>query len=445
MVRTRRNRGGVLPRITQTPHTPGPAVPMFPQVVPQLGPVVPMFPPPLPPVAMRPPLLMPPPRKPGATLVQLQPQAAAPAYYRSGSYGCTYKPPLTCDGETTTEPNSITKLMVPGEAAKELGYGDIIRPIDPNQDYFVYPSRSCKRTLGASQPDYAETSKCQPTDTIPDATLLIMPDGGTNLEEFIPPRALYGATFLGVRGLMEGLIKLHDHEYTHTDIKPGNIVANPDGASVKLRYIDFGLLRKHIDYAEDDVIFSFNYPWYSFELRFLSTQYDPLYSAREWNNFKIQSLYYQSESREPTRWTGIIPSDDVRRDCDKLYAEFELDKKTVGSEILKQNDSYSLGRTLEQLYYRLTSHSLHGTDIIFRNLRGRKMILVAGTSNVELTLQQITRDVFDIQLKLSEFSKLWFHMCEGMMHPRYSMRMSVQKALEFFDANIAPQIPIHFS
>jgi hypothetical protein len=53
----------------------------------------------------------------------------------------------------------------------------------------------------------------------------------------------------------------------------------------------------------------------------------------------------------------------------------------------------------------------------------------------------MTPEIYAAQKKLAEFSTLWFHMCETMMHPRVTMRMTLSDALKYFDETIAPAIP----
>jgi hypothetical protein len=377
------------------------------------------------------------------------PERQPALFVRSGSYGCTYRPPLTCDGETTVEENTVTKLIQPDEAQDELEFAMILKPIDPDQKYFVYAGRSCRRTLDNTQPDYAETSKCRPTRNIPEATLLIMPDGGTDLDVFAPPQEKYGAVFSGVRNLLEGLQKLHDGQYVHFDIKPENLVGFIDGDSVLMRFIDFGLMRKHVDWEKDNYKFEFTYPWWAYELRYLSDYYNDGNKLREWKRYIKDSLGYQPESRDNLAWanptTGGLITPEIAKESFDLYKEYQADKPKVGSKILTMNDTFSLGRTLGQLYYRLTSHSPAGANILHTNAKRRRMVITQDQPPDELHLHEMTQESYEIQKKLAEFSKLWFHMCETMMHPRVTMRMTLPDALKYFDQTVAPAIPQYFS
>lgn len=492
-----RKRGGVVTPVNQTPQSP--AVPMFSSTVPQLGPLVPMIPPPppLPAAAALPPPgrrvvpaplpVTPSPPTPGARLVQLSPAAAQPGpmfvpapsappvpsapgapkskFYRMGSYGCTYKPPLACDDKSAIPPNSITKLISEKHAAEEMSAEatTVLADIDPAQDYFIYPNRSCTRRVNVvSDPDFREIAKCDPIARIDrrrsplDATLLIMPDGGENLHEFVPPIDLYGATLLGTRSLLEGMIKLHDKGYVHMDVKPENIVGRVDGTTVKLRYIDFGLFRKHNPYKQDDIVYPFDYPWYPFELRFLSSVYPRGDVDDEWDRFLGGSIYWERESRDYNRWRGVDsngvsvePPPAIKTECDALYDRFKLDKPGVGSEILKKSDSYGLGRSLEHIYNRLTRHSpltlADVTGIWYKTDRGRRVRLDGANGNATFIREGILEDVYKREVKLAEFSKLWFHMCEEMMNPSPAARMSAADALAYFDATIVPNISVFSS
>lgn len=441
--RTRRLKGGLGtptdPPVNQTPLTPvGPAVPMFQNPVPQL--------PAVPPVAVRPPLHPGIRRQPATRALVVPP---TPKLIKQGSYGCLYRPSLTCalNSGVVQEDNEVSKLMTDKYAARELAEVDKLRPIDPDQKYLVYSGKSCNITVNSANP---AIDKCDAVRGHIRAKLLIMPDGGIDLDDFKPSTKEYGATFLGMRNLLEGLQKIHDGGYAHFDIKPGNIVARMDGDVCNVRFVDFGLLRTHTPYPTDDYRYGYNYPWYCFEIKFLSTTYDSSVSGRYWRDYITQSLRYEPESRDNSVWTdpvtNMIPTASTTASSESMYQSFLADKATVGSKILIQNDIFGLGRTLGQIYYRLTSQSPDkgSTVIYFTGKAGGRLKLKPTPTPADLALVQLTQAEYDVQLKLSDFSKLWYTMCELMMHPRQSSRITLAAAIAYFDVKLAPAIPIYF-
>lgn len=369
-----------------------------------------------------------------------------PKFIRKGAYGCLYRPPIQCDMGSGVNPvdGEVTKLIRTDNAAEELALADILRPIDPDQKYFVYAGKSCTRTLRTMyRPLQAEINKCTPVKGQRTATLLIMPDAGTDLDTYSPKK--YGPTFLAARNLLEGLSKLHSIGYAHFDIKPGNIVAGDT-----MRFIDFGLMRKLVGYPQEDWRYEYGYPWYSFEVKYLSTAYNLMEIDTYWKDYHGATLAYQPESRDNSMWgdrlTRVIPSTETRTDSEAIHTEFMRDPVTTGSKILVHNDIVALGRSLGQLYYRLTSHSPGNgvKDIFFRGKRGGVVVLKASPSPGDLGVIELTAAQHAEQLKLSEFSKLWFTMCETMMHPMPSKRMSLADALSYFDSTIAPAVSTYF-
>ena len=444
--RTRRLKGGVgtpVAPVNQTPLTPqGPVVPMFQNPVPQLPAVPP--PPPLPPAALLPP------RHPGIgrqTASRGLVAPPSPKMIKQGSYGCLYRPPLKCglSSGVVQEANEVTKLITKTNAAKELEEADKLRPIDGEQKYFVYSGKSCDFTVNAANP---EINRCRAVRGRPSAKLLIMPDGGVDLDDYSPKPSEYAATFAGLRNLLVGLQALHTGGYAHFDIKPGNMVARMDGGVCIARFIDFGLMRSHNPYPEEDHRYEYDYPWYSFEIKFLSTKFDQTKIDDYWKEYVRVSLGYQPESRDNSVWhetsTNLIPGMMTMARSFQVYQEFNRDKATVGSKILTQNDVYALGRSLGQIYYRLTSHSPDNGDIYFKGSAGARVKLTPSPSAGDLAVLQLTQAEYDVQLNLSEFSKLWYTMCEKMMHPQPIKRITLAAAIAYFDLKLAPAIPIYF-
>lgn len=449
--RTRRLRGGVgtpIAPVNQTPLTPvGPAVPMFQNLIPQL-PAVPPPPPALPPAALLPP------RHPGIGRQTARRNLVVPPsakMIKQGSYGCLYRPPLKCglSSGVVQEANEVTKLITKTNAAKELEEADKLRPIDAAQKYFVYSGKSCDFTVNAADP---EINRCRAVRGRMSAKLLIMPDGGVDLDDYSPKSSEYAATFAGFRNLLEGLQALHTGGYAHFDIKPGNMVARMDGDVCIARFIDFGLMRSHNPYPEEDHRYEYDYPWYSFEIKFLSTTFDQTKIDDYWKEYVRVSLGYQPESRDNSVWrdaSNLTPGMMTVARSFQVYQEFTkpgADKATVGSKILIQNDVYALGRSLGQIYYRLTSHSPdnNARDIYFKGSAGGRLKLTPSPSAGDLAVLQLTQAEYDVQLKLSDFSKLWYTMCELMMHPQPNKRITLAAAIAYFDVKLAPAIPIYF-
>ena len=369
-------------------------------------------------------------------------------FLAKGSYGCAYRPPLACDGETTVDPDSVTKLIKPASAVEEMKFQAMLAPIDPAQDYFLYPKRSCDKTTTTTDPILrAELQKCTPVAQFPKAKLLILPDGGTSLEK-LPKSSQIGATLVAMRNLLVGLQKLHAAGYAHMDIKPDNIVLK-DG---KARYIDFGLSRKFGEPIPDPALYHFNYPWWPFELRILAGEKPPFTT---WEDFRNRSLQWQPESRDLFQWVAddsYTFRPEIVRSISTVYFQYMQQPEVLTRLFMIWTDVYALGRTLQQVYFGLTGQSItrirldpDGDGEVAHTLpdgtriKPEKLDLTTG-SQVYGDIVQHTR-----QKRIAEFTRTWCKWCEGMMHPDPHQRTTLKDALAYYDSTLRPEITRFFS
>lgn len=170
-----------------------------------------------------------------------------------GSYGCVHKPSLLCDKHTNEKydyQHKISKLMSPEEAAHEFAEYKIISKIDKNGDFFIGNPIQCKPDK--STENIVAISKCEEGDefikNINDEMLLVMTDGGVNLETFSKEikkmkksdktTAFIIRFFVEARRVFYACETLHENNIVHYDLKPQNIVYNKQNNRMNL--IDFG-------------------------------------------------------------------------------------------------------------------------------------------------------------------------------------------------------------
>lgn len=354
-----------------------------------------------------------------------------------GAYGCAYRPPLTCDGEFSAKKGTITKLMSKKNADNEKKEAAIVQSVDPAQKYFVYAERSCDRTIGFNTPDTVEIEKCRAANSIPrgeKASMLIMDDGGSSLQRLdISKPATHGPVLASFRTLMVGLQRLHDAGHVHFDIKPDNIVTNGE---FKTRFIDFGLMRPHNPYAVDNGIYIQNYPYWPFELKFLSNRIDLKTLQNELVRFRDDSIKFGMPSRDRgmlTGTTGMFPPEDVADEWLALNDDMKTDKIPTASKILIGTDVYALGRAMAEFYNRMTFHTPDKkmTEILYGNPRD--------SGATKPFPPDKKKDI-----ALSEFSKKWYTMTENMTHLSPSKRWSLLHAIDYFDTDISPIIKQFF-
>ena len=289
----------------------------------------------------------------------------------SGAYGCAYRPAMKCKGETEREPNSISKLMRTKFAVEEMGMTPILKVLDPEFKYFVYPYKMCipediepdnnVNAINSCKINIGMRVRNRNVQKLPSSQILIFKDGGTDLSKLYVPPEDHAGYFHGFTYLFAGLVLLNNNDVIHFDIKPNNLVGLKQPTGVYLmRFIDFGLSRRMSALSngtKEDLFFS-DYSYWSFELKFLhravlegiykitDSDIRGFYTSLEYNKESFPYwAWYNADGRpkiNPT-WCAVI-IDDIQRG-----------ERTI-SDILTSLDTFSLGRTLSELYCRLTGH-----------------------------------------------------------------------------------------
>jgi serine/threonine protein kinase len=185
----------------------------------------------------------------------------------SGGFGCIFKPALKCENAEDRVDNNITKLMTNKHAQEEY---DLIQKIKndlhhiPNyQNYFFVEGFTlCKPDKLTTDDLYKYDKKCKPlkkkgitsktiNKSLNDITALNMPYGGINMDDFIEEnfvssKLIYLNNAL-IALLTKGIIPMNQSNIYHCDIKPGNVLINPNEATIIPRLIDWGLSVKVVN------------------------------------------------------------------------------------------------------------------------------------------------------------------------------------------------------
>jgi serine/threonine protein kinase len=179
-----------------------------------------------------------------------------------GAYGCVHKPSIHC--KTPPSPgfnytNYVSKIMTTKNAKKELAEFLIIKKIDPTNEYHLgfpilcHPNINNKNVTKSI--DKCKYIKLNDVQANPDYySLLLLKFGGldfkvlcnTHLAKYLKTNTKKRTDnfWLEVHHLIKGLQFFKDNGIVHNDIKPQNILFNSKG---KMKYIDFGLMRKKKD------------------------------------------------------------------------------------------------------------------------------------------------------------------------------------------------------
>jgi serine/threonine protein kinase len=176
-----------------------------------------------------------------------------------GGYGCVHMPALPCKDNDKKiyngDDNYVSKLMTNKHAKKELDEFLIIGKLDKEDEYHLGEPIICNPDVSSLQV-VNDISKCKHISvskvmlTPNDYRLLLIKYGGVDLDDlcmkelnnyFGKSNKAVDKFWLEAHQLFKGLAFFEKNKIVHYDIKPQNILYNPE--LNQLRFIDFGLMR----------------------------------------------------------------------------------------------------------------------------------------------------------------------------------------------------------
>lgn len=178
-----------------------------------------------------------------------------PKFLAEGAYGCVHRPSLRCAESTKMDyKNKVSKIMSPNETMKELKEYVLIENADKKSDFYLGIPETCD--FEKSKINIPAVKKCEKYEDFLDISnkfkLLIMPDGGDNLDVFAEKmgkapdnnknKLIMEKFWIEAKRLLYGIKAFTKHGLIHHDIKPQNIVY--DINKNRCNFIDFGLMEK---------------------------------------------------------------------------------------------------------------------------------------------------------------------------------------------------------
>ena len=179
----------------------------------------------------------------------------------SGTYGCVFKPPLKCEGESKRPKNYISKVMETYSARDEdreiRTILDLVKDIPNHEDYFMVSGvKLCKPQLPAlsDYKDYNDKCHALLRKNIKswdfgkelgkgNIMMLQIPDGGASIDDLfnepVSNNEFYDINRALIKLMIHGVVPLNNSNTLHMDVKGGNIVYSKREKKAKL--IDWGL------------------------------------------------------------------------------------------------------------------------------------------------------------------------------------------------------------
>jgi len=195
-----------------------------------------------------------------------------------GTYGCIHKPSLKCKNKNLKYNKKISKLLLKKNAKKEIEQYDILSKIDKKHNYYLGNPIVCEpaeNEYNLKSIEKCETFKEDGID-INDNDLIVMNDGGINLETFADKMHEHTNSsettktmelfWIEFHRVLMGIQLFLKNGILHFDMKPQNIVYNE--AKNRINIIDFGLMRKMDDVINKSInsdnflgIYHWSYPF----------------------------------------------------------------------------------------------------------------------------------------------------------------------------------------
>lgn len=173
-----------------------------------------------------------------------------------GAFGCVIKPSLKCnDMPGIPYDHYISKLMKSNAAKQELSDFIIISQLDKKKKYHLGTPTICVPDIKEADviQDIEKCKRFNGQDVLlhpEDYRILILKDGGydlsifckLHLKQFVLGHNSSQLFWLHIHHLFKGLVFFKNNDIVHYDLKPQNIVFDPQ--TMKFQFIDFGLMNR---------------------------------------------------------------------------------------------------------------------------------------------------------------------------------------------------------
>jgi len=198
--------------------------------------------------------------------------SAKPRYVAHGTYGCVFKPVVTCPGQKNIPLGTtvVAKLFRnPFKADEEVHIHEtVMNSIDPHNMFTVKLYQFCPISRESYKQLYKCTNWTEAEKSMPNIEQLIYENGGIELGT-TAKTTRFEEIFAHFKRIFRGLRMIEQAGYVHLDIKPMNIVYN--NVLNKMALIDFGIASFKNDVYNDRNIIEFEYPYFPPEFQIVGS------------------------------------------------------------------------------------------------------------------------------------------------------------------------------
>ena len=286
-----------------------------------------------------------------------------------GTYGCVFRPMIPCKGNNKRRKGYVSKVMTKNEAESEYNETKEIDRIDPHGEFHLLGPEICD--IDKKHHNEPGMNNCIPIRGVNKANIGILQyrDGGTDLYNFLNTVKkdkdmkfeITKKLLRGLRTFFIGLDIMWKNKYIHSDIKPQNMVINPE--TMICKYIDFGLFTRMDNLDNIDFMFTELYFPHPSELLYIKLYNGKHVSPEQFNvvvnaihNDVKQEKTYHTEFNNVNVFNGNIYDISFTPDKTAFYRNI---MRTHTEEQFRQLlcekiDVHSLGVSLIRLYVNVT-------------------------------------------------------------------------------------------
>jgi hypothetical protein len=337
-----------------------------------------------------------------------------PKFFDQGRFGCVHKPRLYCKGENILNykyPETVSKLLTNKDFLEEISEFEEINKIDPNNIFHIPNSNTCK----PSQTSYNKSAiqDCKHHDTLKNHTLILMEDGGDNVDRFVHniihskegidyKKKAMEKFWREAYRLLIGIRILIDNELIHSDLKAQNVVY--DVTKERANIIDFGKLQK-FNYAKESYMLSdsdFKFHWsHPFE-SFLTTLQNYLKVQAMNENDKLNAIekYFDDIVKTNLYMSDLFKQNEIHHQRAEFTEFILIDLTNIShddliNKHLKTFDIYGMGLCF--------LHAFNKTSQLINNhMRGTLSTIIASMLEANVFKRiNIDRLLFNYELAMS--------------------------------------------